>query len=269
MSEHEPPRVSDGEGDLRVEVAPLATPPGIPRPHPYAPTRRRRLWGTLLAGGVLLVVLALALGGIPSLRDALTANFAAPTPAPTAKSAFPLLGPVPTNCPPGNAVTTFAPDFPQGVAVDPIAPTVWVAGFAGPHATLLLSNTPTDYGYPTTLYLVASQHAPTSLNISIEGTLEAGNGALALDNGEQAEPLPSVTIYPNVSESTPNGYGLWPLQVYVPAAGCYIMNIRDMAGISFAAGSAASAASAPDLLIGGSQPYVTWHPYWRDRRGKP
>lgn len=252
MSEEERRRASDSDGELHVEVAPLVAPPDTPRPRGPTPTRRRRLWGTLVAGGVVVLMLAIALGGIPSLRDALrdaiTARVAAPTPTLTAKPALPLLGPVPTNCPPGNSVTTFAPNFPQGVAIDPTTLTVWVAGFTGPQATLLLNNTPTNYGYPAMLYLVAGQNAPNPMTISIKGVFAGtGNGMLALAESGQTEPHISVTISPNVNEHTPGGLGTWPLEVYLPSAGCYFLNVSGTSGTFFAAGSAASSMKAGSM----------------------
>lgn len=230
-----PPLPTDGDGDLRLEITPLSQTNGA-GPQETPPKKRgRRLWGTLVAVCLFLVALGASFGSIPPLRDALTARFAHPTPLPTAGVVFPPLGPVPTNCPPGNSVVQFSPDYPPGAGIATLP--IYLIGFDGPQATLRLAKTAATYGYPASMEVVAGPGVTQPFTLSINGifgTIPQGTLALA---GVTPSPRPQpLTLNPATATPGAGGYHTWSLDVYLATAGCYYLSISGTSGTFFAAG---------------------------------
>lgn len=235
MSAHESRPPDDLDDDLdaepRLEVTPLDTSsPDILGGGTYPPARgRRRLWLSLLTAGALVVALAIVLGSVPSLRAAVIARFASPTPTQGLIPVGVQLDPVPTNCPTGNPVTIFSPDYPPGVGME--GRDIWILGFTGSTATLRPGLEPTADGFPTILQVLVGHAVTGSLTVRIYG-VGTTNGDI-----DSTAPLMSYTIDPTLLPPAADGYRSWLLQFSLPAAGCYFLGVSGTPGTFFAAGA--------------------------------
>lgn len=213
------------DSDLHFEVTPLVPPqPGRALPPPRR--SRARAWRTLAVGAALIVALAVLLGSLAPVRSALFGR--APIPvskAPHALVASPTvgtLGDVPTGCPPGNGVETFSSAYGPGVGIYGLH--IWLVGFSGPTATLHLAGAVrTARGWPAKLIVAAAPDVTQPLALSVQAFAE-GTVWLSPDGPNAADV--TLPLDPAATPPSSDGWRSWPLQLFVPSAGCYYFDIR-------------------------------------------
>ena len=225
------------DSELHFEVSSLvpAQPPGPQRPRRQLRPRTVR---TLAVGGAVVLALAVLLGSLAPVRSTLFGQLPAPS-APRAVASSPptaALGDVPTGCPPGNSVDTFSPVYGPGVGIADL--NVWFVGFSGPSATLHLAGAmQTPLGWPAKLIVAAARDVTQPLALSVEAM---GEGTVRLSLDGPGEAAATLTLDPATAPASADGWRSWPLQLYVPSAGCYYMRVQygghETPGTFFAAG---------------------------------
>lgn len=224
------------ESELHIEVAPLS--PTQPAAGAHAqtarPGRRRRAW-RLLAASAFLLALAVLVGSLPPVRTALIGQSRTAT-APRAATSLRTLGAVPASCPPGNSVYTFSSMYGPGAGVSGL--NIWLVGFNGSNTTLLLGGaSPTALGWPRKLIVVAAPDVTQPLTLSVRPLVA---GTAWLSPGDISKAVVMLTFDPSTTPASADGWRSWPLQLYLPAAGCYYLRIeyggQDTPGMFFAAG---------------------------------
>jgi predicted small lipoprotein YifL len=151
----------------------------------------------------------------------------------------PHLGAVPTNCPVGpHPVSPDPQQFGPGIGSSP----VWALGFAEQHATLHLDVDGGQYtsaGWQRKILWVV--HARFPQTITLQGKALHGNASLLFqlgDNNITAMPLLDPR-HPGTITGQDAGWSEFPSYLYVPAAGCYVLEAHWHGGgwtIPFAAG---------------------------------
>jgi hypothetical protein len=181
----------------------------------------------MLAAVALIVALVL-----PPRSDATLAHEAPP----------PVLGPVPTTCPTNPAPTTINPFFGRAIGMRP----VWVIGFS-PGLTLRMGPSQSIAHGPHGWYVkVAWVVAPDyRQRVTLRGAPLAGGRPLWFQIGGQ---LPSTTPvldprYPvATAPNQPAGWAAFPSYLFIPHAGCYVVEADWPGGmwrLAFAAGRSA------------------------------
>jgi hypothetical protein len=250
---HDPNHIPDHgtapeSDDLQFEVTPLAP----DRPHAAPPaflgagSNRDRVARATLAAGAVLLLLALVFAGISSYRTA-TAS-AQPTATDSSNGSVSVVissvdgsSTVTTprgvaSCPSGNAVQSFAPGFQPGAGVYGLS--VYFIGFDGPQANLHLAGAASaPHGWAEKLVLAAGSDVSDPLTLSARGIGGAGNGPLWLSASgpDQA----ALAFDPSATAATASGWKSWPFQLYIPAGGCYFLQVQSFnrtTGTFFSAG---------------------------------
>lgn len=198
---------------------------------------------------VLLLFLAGCSQGIPpqqtiatkttTLQPVATQPYPFPTLIPS--QAAPHLGAVPTNCPAGPRPTS--PDPQQftntGIGSSP----VWAMGFGGQHATIHLAasggTTYTSTGWQWKILWAVKASFPQT--ITLQGKALQGNTPLLFQIGENnIIPMPILDPrHPGTITGQDAGWSAFPSYLYIPAAGCYVLEAHWQGGgwmIPFAAG---------------------------------
>ncbi len=240
-SEHDP-----SSDDLDIEVSALpqrhavdkrpAVTQGV-----WAPVQspRGRAVRLVFTGCLLVLAMALLVGSLPSMRQAVVALLRGPTPVPIAMhipTPFPTplpplptptlyptptpappmaLGAVPQNCPSGPTPEAIGPNGLSGIGASP----VWVFVFQGPHATLHLAGegSHTQYGWSTGFLLAIG---PT-------------------DVGVRASMHPELSVLIGTVFASDGKWEEWATHLYLPGAGCYYLEATWPGGawhLTFAAG---------------------------------
>ena len=221
---------------------------------PTRAQRRESVGRMLTALGLCATILLLLAGNVPSLRSRLVGFFGQPTPAPTQLIAdtsnffssssnvdinvrrsnlAPVqangsLGALPSTCPKANILQPFeAPLDPPGVGGGPI----WLVGFSGPTASLVHLNSAQEkwLGWYQTLTLFVAKGYENAL------VLQGGNqvDGAPLWFGDKSMTTISNSIYFNMQQATDarrfqisGQWGFVPINVFVPAAGCYFLQAK-------------------------------------------
>jgi hypothetical protein len=255
----------------RVRAALPGLMPARTRAGAARPTRRQRrasVGRVLTALGLCAAVLLLLAGNVPSLRSRLIGLFEPPIPtqAPLiadTSNLFPSsngvdihvrrsnlapiqasgsLGPLPATCPRANTLQSFeSPLDPPGLGSGP----VWLVGFSGPTASLVHLNSSQAkwLGWYQTLTLFVEK--------GYEGTLLLQGGSQA--NGaplwfsDESMSNTNNSLYFDMQRTTDKqrfySSGQWefvPVDVFIPASGCYFLQANWSGGswiADFAAGS--------------------------------
>lgn len=230
--------------------------------------RRASVGRVLTALGLCAAVLLLLAGNVPSLRSRLLGFFEqpAPTPAPLIADTSNLftssngvdinvrrsnlapiqasgsLGPLPATCPRANTLQPFeSPLDPPGLGSGP----VWLVGFSGPTASLvhLDSSQAKWLGWYQTLTLFVEKGYEGTL--LLQGGSQANGAPLWFSNENMSNANNSVYLDMQRATDKQRFYssGQWefvPVNVFVPAAGCYFLQANWSGGswiADFAAGS--------------------------------
>jgi hypothetical protein len=213
MGEHEP------DDELQVDEAPIT---GAAR----TPTRLSgRLWRSALVSLVVVVVLVILADASP-LHQAIFGKTTTPTatPAPFPSPTVIPLGAVPTTCPPGQAVTTFSPEFGPGVEADVM--NVWLVGFfSGPEPILhLATDRHTDNGWSEKLLLVAGSEVTQPITLSAS-VVTIGLDPVLFSADAPGGGTPTVSFDP-ATVPAQGGWRTWPLYITIRAAGCYLFQVQ-------------------------------------------
>jgi len=236
-----------------------------------------RGWRLLMAGGALLITLAIIVGMIPGVSQRFTGAFAHPRPtsAPSSQSSFLSLtlkrgatGPTPTPNPTTNpAASAYPQTCPGGVttltSATPFIGTagagpVWFGGFQSApgqsaQATLTqLAPKGDRYGLPiqVVLFIRSDTHGPVTLSgIDLHGGRALWFSFTSIGNGRDLPPdahTPATSFAftpqrpdPGVPTFWYGSYGT----LYVPGAGCYSVRATWPGGawrITFVAGTFAA-----------------------------
>lgn len=239
MSEHsnfdtdDTGNMDDGASELHFEVMPLSPTPSR--------SSSGRAWRFLLPGIALLIALAILLTNFSPLRtsfirQATTAPHATATATP--EPTFALLGLVPDNCPPGNPVKKFSPSYGPGVGVADLP--IWLVGFSGPEATMRFTGSVplTARGWPSKLILAVGSDITMPIAISAKGMFGV-TGDVWFSTGGVGQAATALIFDPQSTSPSADGTRGWPMNVYIPSAGCYFLNMRagtTQTGFFFAAG---------------------------------
>jgi hypothetical protein len=253
---HDPTHIPDygpspEPDDLQFEVTSLAP----DRPHTAAPaflgagsSNLDRVARATLAAGAVLLALALVFGGISSYRALLASARPTPTAVVVSVSNSVVISSVNgsstvatpggvANCPPGNTIQSFAPGFQPGAGVYGLS--VYFIGFDGPQANLHLAGAAsTPHGWAEKLVLAAASDVSEPLTLSARGIGGAGNGPLWLSASGPDQAALALTFDPS-TQPTSTGWTVWPFQLYVPAGGCYflqVLHFKTATGTYFSAG---------------------------------
>jgi hypothetical protein len=270
-SEHDP-----SSDDLDIEVS------ALPQRHAVGerPAVTQGVWASVqsprgraarlvFTGCILVLAMALLVGSLPSMRQAVVALLRAPTPVPIAMhipTPFPTplpplptptlyptptpappmaLGAVPQNCPSGPTPEAIGPNGLSGIGASP----VWVFVFQGPHATLHLAGegSHTQYGWSTGFLLAIGP------NYSGPVTLRGGDLADGyplwfgqVDVGvvplvaPRVDPMhPELSVLFGTVFASDGKWEEWATDLYLPGAGCYYLEATWPGGawhLTFAAG---------------------------------
>ena len=249
IPDHGPPPEPD---DLQFEVTSLAP----DRPHTARPAflgvdsgNRDRIARATLAAGAVLLALALVFAGVSSYRALIASAQPTPTAVVVSVSGNLVISSVDgsstvatpggvANCPPGNAVQSFAPGFQPGAGLYGLD--VYFIGFDGPQANRHLAGAAsTPHGWAEKLVRAAGPDVSDPLTLSARGIGGAGNGPLWLSASGPDQAAPALTLDPNATAATSSGWKSWPFQLYVPAGGCYFLQVQSSSlttGTFFSAG---------------------------------
>lgn len=174
----------------------------------------------------------------PTLPPVATQPDLLPTLIPS--QAAPHLGAVPTNCPLGpHEVSPDPQQFGPGIGSSP----VWAIGIGGQHATLHLGadggGEYTSAGWVWKVLWVVSARFPQT--ITLQGKALHGNMPLLFQLGDNY--LTAMPVldprHPGTITGQDAGWSEFPSYLYVPAAGCYVLEAHWKGGgwmIPFAAG---------------------------------
>ncbi len=275
--EHAPERQSsDFDYDLQVEVSDLPQPPRrwfarIPEPPAssagYAHWYKRRMLVPLpLIAAALAALLTLALLTTP-IGPALGALVSRPRPAPTTAARVsngliatpappsyptptlivPALGSIPSNCPPESLLVT----IDSAIAPSVGGQGVWLtAGFVEAHGVApqqraiiamgrLSPSVYTAFGWPVQILVAVKQGLTQPITITGRDLRTDYPLWLSASPGDGA--MPTVAIDPNQlpSRSSDGQWLLWFGVLYLPGAGCYMLQSTWPSGgwtATFAAG---------------------------------
>jgi hypothetical protein len=231
---HGPTTVPEPD-DLQFEVSSLA--PDRPFIAPAAlgsSGKRDRVARLAFAAGAVLLALAVVFAGISSYR----AIIASARPTPTAvvgsvsssvviSSSLGEPDATPTSVPNchGNTFEAFSTAFGPGIGVYGLD--VWFLGFDGPQANLHLArSTSTQHGLQKQLTLVAGPDIEEALTLSAQSIGGPGDGPLWLSASGPDEAAHTLTFNPHGATASPGGWKSWPFQLYIPAGGCYVLQVR-------------------------------------------
>lgn len=236
MNEHPNHNQDDTGTELSFELSQL------PPPHSRPPRHSRR-WLILLTAGAVVVLAAVIVSNFVFLRPGPTKQLSSP-PRPTASAtAMPVttfvpLGNVPANCPPGNPVTTFSSVYGPAVGVQALH--VWLVGFSGPTATMRYTGSVplTVRGWPAKILFVAAPDVTQPITLSAKGMFGITDGVWFSVAGP-GQATRTLTLDPGQKVAGTDGTRSWPMNVYLPSAGCYFLDVvcgGTEAGTFFAAG---------------------------------
>ena len=225
--------------DLHIEVTPLSPSPATPGGQP-ALTRRKLAWRVAVISGAIVIALAVIFSGYFPTRTPLTGwALPQPTATNTPEPTPVLFGKAPTNCPPGNPMTTFSSSFGPGVGVADLR--IWFVGFNGPQATARLTNAPmTLYGWPFKVVLAAAPNVTQAITLSADVMFNTV-GSVSFSQDFMDNVSVHLILNPEATPPQPDGWRSWTLYMYLPASGCYYLRIeyggQERPGTFFSAGT--------------------------------
>jgi hypothetical protein len=229
--------------------------------------RRAGMGRVLTALGVCAAVLLLLAGNAPSLRTQLVGLFVPSPPTPTpliadTSNLFPSsggvhitvrhsglvpietqnsLGPLPATCPKADTLQTFeSPLDPPGLGEDP----VWLVGFSGPTASLvhLRPAQPRWLGWYQTLTLFVEKGYASTLVLQGGGQRDGTPLWFGDENMSNIDNSVYIDLrHPAAGQHflTTGQWEFMPVNIFVPAAGCYFLQVNWSGGswmANFAAG---------------------------------
>lgn len=242
-----------GDRDDEYEVAELGRRGTETEPHPRPPSAGRRrgrrfaLTGIIVAAALAVVALntlsavrgSVARTAVPTLHPTATRD---PTFAVVGSAA---LGPAPSTCGSGLPTSQQPLDIAPG-RFGPVigqAP-VWVGTFNGPPATLHMRSYEvqlerTQYGWSKPMYIAVQP--PFASDVTLRATALSDGSKLWFQDDPQRPAVSTLVLHPQVFGAV-EGQSIWVLlgfTLYIPAAGCYLFDVRWGGGgwlLPFAAG---------------------------------